>query len=230
MTFTAWGQRLATPRLWAEATTASASGCSDAVSTVAATATTSSQAPQSPFEASGCGQSLPRMAVTAGLPAVSVPVLSKATMFTLASRSSWAPPFTSTPIWASRVRALTTVTGMLMISAQGQAMISIASPRYSQPRVPSARSRKGWPKTSTGMATSSAARATTSGVYHRAKRSMKRSAGVRCARACSTICAMRVTVDRPAGRSTSTVRAPGPLTVPASTSSPTPGPRECSRR
>ena len=127
--FTAWGQRLATPRLWAEATTACASGCSEAVSTVAATATTSSQVPHSPFDATGCAQSLPRIAVTAGRPAVSVPVLSKATMFTLASRSSCAPPFTSTPSWASRASALTTVTGMLMISAQGQAMISIARPR-----------------------------------------------------------------------------------------------------
>lgn len=38
-------------------------------------------------------------------------------------------PFTRTPSCASRVRLLTTVTGMLITSAHGQATISSASPR-----------------------------------------------------------------------------------------------------
>jgi hypothetical protein len=60
---------------------------------------------------------------------VSVPVLSKATARTLLSASRNAPPLISTPLRAAALMALTTLTGVLITSAQGQATTSSARAR-----------------------------------------------------------------------------------------------------
>ena len=69
--------------------------------------------------------------VTTGLPCVSVPVLSNATLRTDASRSRCAPPLMSTPRRAPAASADTMATGVAMTSAHGQAMTSSTSARYS---------------------------------------------------------------------------------------------------
>ena len=80
-----------------------------------------------------------------------------------------------------RVSPLTTVTGILITNAHGQAIIKIARPLYSHPGVSSAVSSNGSPKANTGIATTRTASTTTAGVYQRANRSINRSAGLRCA-------------------------------------------------
>ena len=71
------------------------------------------------------------MAELAACRAVSVPVLSTATVRTRARSSSAWPPLMSTPSRAARPTAETTATGMEMTSEHGQATISSASARYS---------------------------------------------------------------------------------------------------
>jgi len=199
-------------------TTAWASGCSERRSTAAASASRSRQGSQ-------VRSSVPVWQFTAwaevstGWPRVSVPVLSKAKARTPASASSGAPPLIRMPRRAAAVSALTMVTGVLITSAHGQAMISSVSPRYSQPR-PSGVSQNEAPASRGGSRATPAASATTTGVYQRAKRSMKRWLGARLAWASSTMWMMRLRVLSAARRVTRTSSAPAPLIVPAKTSSP----------
>ena len=64
---------------------------------------------------------------TCGVPCVSVPVLSKTTVSTSASRSSGSPPLISTPAAAPRPLATITAVGTASPIAHGQAMISTAT-------------------------------------------------------------------------------------------------------
>ena len=66
-------------------------------------------------------------AASAGWPRVSVPVLSKATVRSWRACSRYTPPLMSTPSCAARASALTTVAGVAITSAQGQAMTSSTS-------------------------------------------------------------------------------------------------------
>ena len=66
---------------------------------------------------------------TASLPSVTVPVLSKATTFSRAGLSRCSPPLTRTPARAAAAMAATTVTGVEITRAQGQAMTSSTSDR-----------------------------------------------------------------------------------------------------
>ena len=125
----------------------------------------------------------------------------------------------STPRRAAAVMALITVTGALITSAQGQAITSSASARYSQPVSPG-RLKNGCPKSSGGTTATNAAITTINGVYTCAKRSMKRWVGARTLCACSIMRMMRWMVVSCTSRVTSTISAPLPLTVPANTSSP----------
>jgi hypothetical protein len=68
------------------------------------------------------------MAARCGLPAVSVPVLSRASVSICASRSSASAFFTSTPAPAPRPVPTMIDIGVARPNAQGQAMISTATP------------------------------------------------------------------------------------------------------
>ncbi|MNU54023.1 hypothetical protein D3C71_430710 [compost metagenome] len=59
-----------------------------------------------------------------GLPSVMVPVLSSATALSLRASSRYVPPLMRMPRRAAEASALTTVTGVEMTSAHGQAMTS----------------------------------------------------------------------------------------------------------
>ncbi len=96
------------------------------------------------------------MLASCGVPSVSVPVLSTATVSMRPSASSASPPLTSTPARAAPPTADTTATGTEITSAHGHATMSSASARYSQV------SRS--PPRSTGTTASSSAAANTSGV------------------------------------------------------------------
>src|SRR3954451_16108020 len=72
------------------------------------------------------------MLANRGLPSVSVPVLSTATVSTRPSASSASPPLMSTPARAAPPTADTTATGTEITRAQGHATISRASARYNQ--------------------------------------------------------------------------------------------------
>ena len=61
------------------------------------------------------------ISVSEGLPTVSVPVLSMATMSMCAARSRWEPPLMRMPRRAAPPMADSTVAGVEMISAQGEA-------------------------------------------------------------------------------------------------------------
>ena len=65
-----------------------------------------------------------RIAVTAGLPSVSVPVLSMTSVSTFSMRSSASAFFTRTPACAPRPTPTMIDIGVARPSAQGQAMIS----------------------------------------------------------------------------------------------------------
>ena len=69
------------------------------------------------------------MPVSAGLPLVSVPVLSSSTVVHLASRSRTAPPFTTTPRRAATDSPDTRATGAARISGHGVATTSTATAR-----------------------------------------------------------------------------------------------------
>lgn len=62
-----------------------------------------------------------------GLPSVMVPVLSSATAFSLRASSRYVPPLMRMPRRAADASALTTVTGVEITSAHGQAMTSSTS-------------------------------------------------------------------------------------------------------
>ena len=64
------------------------------------------------------------MAVTRGLPSVSVPVLSTTSVSTFSSRSSASAERISTPAWAPLPTPTMIDIGVARPSAQGQAMIS----------------------------------------------------------------------------------------------------------
>ena len=66
-------------------------------------------------------------AVTAGLPSVSVPVLSTTSVSTFSRRSSASAFLISTPAWAPRPTPTMIDIGVASPSAQGQAMISTAT-------------------------------------------------------------------------------------------------------
>ena len=100
------------PRSWAAARMALANGCSESVSAAAASASTSSR-PASPEDST---------AVTAGVPLVSVPVLSKRTTSTLRIRSSAKRSLIRTPLRAACAVARETTSGIASPSACGQAM------------------------------------------------------------------------------------------------------------
>ena len=68
-----------------------------------------------------------RSAVTAGLPSVSVPVLSTTSVSTFSMRSSASAFLISTPAWAPRPTPTMIDMGVASPSAQGQAMISTAT-------------------------------------------------------------------------------------------------------
>ncbi|GJE69227.1 hypothetical protein CHKEEEPN_0750 [Methylorubrum podarium] len=70
-----------------------------------------------------------RMSVTRGRPAVSVPVLSNATVRTRPMTSSAAPPFTSSPRRAPAASPDAMAAGVESTSAQGQAIRRSARPR-----------------------------------------------------------------------------------------------------
>ncbi len=103
-----------TPRASAPRTIASASGCSEPRSSVAASRSTS---------ASSCPAS-GSTATSSGLPTVSVPVLSRISVSTLAKVSSASAFLISTPACAPRPVAVMIDIGVASPSAQGQAMIS----------------------------------------------------------------------------------------------------------
>ncbi|CPM50341.1 Uncharacterised protein [Bordetella pertussis] len=67
------------------------------------------------------------------------------------------PPLIRMPRRAAAVRPLTTLTGVEITSAQGQAMISSASARYTE-------SSQAWPSSSGGASATSTASPTTAGV------------------------------------------------------------------
>ena len=106
------------PRSEAALRMAAAIGCSDCASIPAASA---SSVPSSP--------SIARMAVTAALPVVSVPVLSKANARTSASVSSAAPPLNRTPPRAAADRPDRMAAGTEMTTAQGLAATSTVAAR-----------------------------------------------------------------------------------------------------
>ena len=66
-------------------------------------------------------------AVTAGLPSVSVPVLSTTSVSTFSMRSSASAFLISTPAWAPRPTPTMIDIGVASPSAQGQAMMSTAT-------------------------------------------------------------------------------------------------------
>ncbi len=102
------------PRSFAAATIAFASGCSLMRSTLAARRSTSSASKP------GAGT----IAVTLGLPSVSVPVLSITSVSTRSMRSSATAFLISTPISAPRPMPTMIDMGVARPSAQGQAMMS----------------------------------------------------------------------------------------------------------
>ena len=106
-----------TPRSSAPATMASASGCSEPRSRLAARRNTS---------ASSCPSS-GSTATSFGLPSVRVPVLSTISVSTLAKPSSASAFLISTPACAPRPVAVMIDIGVASPSAQGQAMISTAT-------------------------------------------------------------------------------------------------------
>ena len=104
---------VAMPRGSAAATMASASGCSLARSTLAARRSSSRSSKP------GAGT----IAVTAGLPSVSVPVLSTTSVSTFSMRSSASAFLISTPACAPRPTPTMIDIGVARPSAQGQAMM-----------------------------------------------------------------------------------------------------------
>ena len=69
-------------------------------------------------------------ATRCGLPSVMVPVLSIAMRVSLRASSRYTPPLIRMPRRAAAARPLTTVTGVEITSAQGQAMTSSTSALY----------------------------------------------------------------------------------------------------
>jgi hypothetical protein len=130
----------ATPSRRACATTATATGWLECASTAAAAASTSARVNP------GAGAT----PATPSSPAVKVPVLSNASARTAASRSSAAPPFTSTPRLAAADTAATIETGVEITSAHGHETTSRTSARYTH-------SRAGAPSSGGTMARASAA-------------------------------------------------------------------------
>ena len=104
---------------------ATASGCSLPASTAAANRSRSASVRSALREA--------RLA-SSGLPAVTVPVLSKQKVSTRARRSSAAPLLTRMPVPASRPRAAMIAAGVARSSEQGQATTSTASDGYAASR------------------------------------------------------------------------------------------------
>ena len=68
------------------------------------------------------------MSVTAGIPLVNVPVLSKAIAFKCPAASKWIPPLINTPFFAAFPIAVTTATGVETTKAQGQPTTNTANP------------------------------------------------------------------------------------------------------
>mmetsp|Transcript_31604 Transcript_31604/g.46101 ORF Transcript_31604/g.46101 Transcript_31604/m.46101 type:complete len:215 (-) Transcript_31604:1386-2030(-) len=66
--------------------------------------------------------------MSVNFPSVNVPVLSNTTFFTLPSASNRDPPFTIIPRCAAAARPAAYVTGVLIVSAHGQAITMIISP------------------------------------------------------------------------------------------------------
>ena len=104
----------ASPRSLAARTMASASGCSLARSRLAARRSSSASS----------NARRGWMAVTAGRPSVSVPVLSTTSVSIFSKRSSASAFLISTPAWAPRPTPTMIDIGVARPSAQGQAMIS----------------------------------------------------------------------------------------------------------
>ena len=97
---------------------ASASGCVDERSTAAASASSSS--------AGSAGFATVAKCAMRGLPSVRVPVLSKASVSSAATRSMDSPPLMSSPMRAARPMATVIAAGTARPIAQGQAMMSTA--------------------------------------------------------------------------------------------------------
>ena len=109
--------RVARPRSSPPRRSRRASGCSLARSTLAASRSTSlSEKPAAVTTA-----------VTAGLPSVSVPVLSTTRVSTFSMRSSASAFLMSTPAWAPRPTPTMIDIGVARPSAHGQAMMSTAT-------------------------------------------------------------------------------------------------------
>ena len=113
----------AAPRSCAYAVTASASGCSEACSIDAATA--SSRASSTPGAV--------RTSVTRGRPSVIVPVLSSTTVFTACAVSSASADLNRMPYSAPLPVPTMIATGVARPSAHGQEMTSTAMPNDSAP-------------------------------------------------------------------------------------------------
>ena len=188
---------------WA-AQMALAIGCSMSASTAAATSRTSSVA-SPPTGAT---------ATTVAIPMVRVPVLSKATVSTAASRSRASAFRMRMPRAEARPQPTIIATGVARPMAHGQATsrtamaLSTAVPRFEamshQPRKVAA-------------ATSS-----TIGTNTPLTRSARRSIGAFWVRASSTTCWRRARTDSVATARTSTTRTPSPLRVPPMTRLPGP--------
>ena len=151
--------------------------------------------------------------VTSGLPRVRVPVLSSATTRIRASSSTWIPPLIRTPRRAPVPSAATSVIGTEMTSAHGAA----ATTRMVAMRAAPLQAN---PATSGSMVATRTPAASTSGLYHRPKRSMKRWLVPLRSCASSTSPMMRDSVFSANGFVARTSSAPERLIVPASTRSP----------
>jgi len=156
--------------------------------------------------------------VTLNFPCVSVPVLSKSTAFVRAMVSSTLPPFSSNPLLDAAPIPPKSARGTDMTRAHGQETTRNTRALYPHSRN-APRPARG------GIDARRAAKTTTAGVYHLAKDVMNRSVGAFLSRASSMSRRPFESVDSPKGRRTSTRNVPPRLTLPASTSSPSPASR-----
>ena len=191
----------ASPRSLARVTIASPSGCSEPCSAAAASARTSSSV----------AVPIATTSVTAGRPRVSVPVLSKTTVFTLCRSSSAAALLMSTPTSAPRPVPTMIAVGVASPIAQGQAITSTAT------ALVSAKSAAGAGPRSHQTTKVTAAMARTIGTKTAATRSAIRWIGAREPWACSTSLMIRASVVSLPTRAARNTKPPVRFTVPAKT-------------
>ena len=188
-----------TPATMAAPTMAAASGCSDQLSSMAATRSTSSSVVA---EVAG------HTRTTDGFPAVMVPVLSKTTVVTPAARSSAAPPLMRIPSSAPRPVATITAVGTANPMAQGHAMTSTAT------AAERARTRPSLPTTAYHVPKVMSAISSTVGTKIALMRSASRWMGARVACASRIISTMRANVESAPTVVARISNAPDRFTVP----------------